>query len=47
MECVPKCAIILHKLELMVANKPSAERLVWNDEMIEVFENAKRSTIDV
>ena len=46
-ECVPKCAIILHKLELMVANKPSAEKLVWNDDMIEVFENAKRSTNDV
>ena len=43
-DCVPNCAHLLHTLELMVANKKSADKLDWSDDAIKVFEAAKLAT---
>ena len=38
---LPNYAVALHKLEQLVAGKPSAERILWTDELLEAFSAAK------
>jgi len=40
---IPKCAIIIATLDDMTNGKPSAEKLVWNDELIRCYEAAQKA----
>ena len=46
-ECVPRYAELLHELEKLVGGRSSTEKIVWTDELIKVFEKAKKATNDV